>query len=48
LWYRTFIDRDGIQTLPSPDRLTPVPSFVGAGFPGLSDVESSRPASPAA
>jgi len=42
LWYRTFIDGDGIQTLPSPGRLTPArtaessdptsPAFAGAGF----------------
>jgi len=25
LWYRTFIDGDGIQTLPTPDRQTPTP-----------------------
>jgi asparagine synthase (glutamine-hydrolysing) len=48
LWYRTFIDGDGVQILPSPDRLPAPASLVGAGFPGLIDVEDSRPATPAA
>ena len=48
LWYRTFIDGDGVQTLPSPERLQPASSLAAPGFPGLSEVESSRPASPAA
>jgi asparagine synthase (glutamine-hydrolysing) len=48
LWYRTFIDGDGVQTLPSPDRLPAAASLVEAGFPGLIDVEGSRPATPAA
>ena len=25
LWYRTFIDGDGVQTLPAPNRATPLP-----------------------
>ena len=32
LWYRTFIDGDGVQTLPEPGRLKPAASYVGAGF----------------
>jgi hypothetical protein len=34
LWYRTFIDGEGIQTLPGTGRLTPAPtgSYVGDGF----------------
>jgi asparagine synthase (glutamine-hydrolysing) len=35
LWYRTFIDGEGVQTLPQPGRLKPAPStemYVGAGF----------------
>jgi asparagine synthase (glutamine-hydrolysing) len=35
LWYRTFIDGDGIQTLPEPSRLKPAPSaIVEAGLQG--------------
>jgi asparagine synthase (glutamine-hydrolysing) len=35
LWYRTFIDGDGVQTLPVPGRLTPAATSttsIGAGF----------------
>jgi asparagine synthase (glutamine-hydrolysing) len=34
LWYRTFIDGEGVQTLPEPRRPKVAPSsdFVGAGF----------------
>jgi asparagine synthase (glutamine-hydrolysing) len=31
LWYRTFIDGDGIQTLPEPGRLTPAPTYEQPG-----------------
>ena len=43
LWFRTFIDGEGVQTLPSPDRLKPAPTtepYAEAGF--------SRSESPAA
>jgi asparagine synthase (glutamine-hydrolysing) len=30
LWYRTFIDGGGVQTLPLPGRLTATPAYIGA------------------
>jgi asparagine synthase (glutamine-hydrolysing) len=48
LWYRTFIDGDGIQTLPQPSRLKPAPTSVEAdvsrpGTPSVVEAGFSRP-----
>ena len=41
LWYRTFIDGEGVQTLPAPARLTPMP---GVDAPSFAEAGAGRPA----
>jgi asparagine synthase (glutamine-hydrolysing) len=43
LWYRTFIDGEGVQTLPVPGRLKPAPTYAAESTESLVGAGFSRP-----